>query len=180
MSFISKKWYSVGQGMKTLSTFEVDPEKGRWLFPCFSRTRNFVLRQKQSYGGIAAAQLDPLLDKVDKIITVIHTIIHKTLHKPLIPASGDQCAPNHPGNHLHSVSDDSHHSVCSGGGLLWWTPLQVQDPLHHSVPVLHSAGSPGAVLLLQEEDRQTGPSSADVEQVNTYFQTTNLNWGKPT
>ena len=175
MSFISKKWYSVGQGMKTLSTFEVDPEKGRWLFPCFSRTRNFVLRQKQSYGGIAAAQLDPLLDKVDKIITVIHTIIHKTLHKPLIPASGDQCAPNHPGHHLHSVSDDSNHSVCSGGNLLWWTPLQVQDSLHHSVSVLHSASSPGAVLLLQEEDRQTGPSSADVEQVNTHLQTTNLN-----
>ena len=74
----------MGQGMKTLSTFEVDPEKGRWLFPCFSRTRNFVLRQKQSYGGIAAAQLDPLLDKVDKIITVrqsftIHALLEVTL-----------------------------------------------------------------------------------------------------
>ena len=71
---MTAKWATAGEGFTPVTSFKIDPEQGRWLFPCCSARRQFVVRDQEGYGTVK--NLDPLLDDVDTVLSVSNCIVN--------------------------------------------------------------------------------------------------------
>ena len=69
MGCCGDKWLTYGFGSEVLTSFKVDVDKGRWSWCCCpGDVKEFVIRDRDGYGAVE--NLDIILDKIDKILTV--------------------------------------------------------------------------------------------------------------